>query len=183
MYITKIKKIALLGLFLALGFILPFFTGQIREIGNMFLPMHIPVMLCGLICGAPYGLIVGFILPIFRSVIYGIPVMYPRAICMSFELATYGFTVGFLYNNSKYKCIRALYKSLIIAMIIGRVIWGIVSLYLYGIIGQSFTYTIFITNAFVNAIPGIILQLILIPTIMVALNKTKLWYNIIHEEQ
>lgn len=168
----KTKKIALLGLFLALGFVLPFFVGQIREIGNMFLPMHIPVILCGLICGAPYGLAIGLILPIIRSMIYGIPVMYPRAICMSFELATYGFIVGLLYDNSKYKCIRALYKALISAMIIGRIIWGIVSFYAYGFIGKEFTFKLFFAGAVLNAIPGIILQLVLIPAIMIALNKT-----------
>lgn len=170
----KIKKLVLLGLFLAIGFVLPFFTGQIREIGNMLLPMHMPVMLCGLICGAPYGLIVGFILPITRSMIYGQPIMFPRAICMSFELATYGFLTGFLYNRSKYKCIKALYKALIPSMIIGRVVWGIASYFVYGLLGKVFTYKLFFAGAFLNAIPGIILELILIPAIMIALDKTYL---------
>lgn len=159
---------------MAAGIILPFITGQIRDIGNMFLPMHLPVFLCGLTIGAPYGFIVGLILPIFRSIVCGMPVLFPKAVGMSFELATYGFISGFIYSRSKHQCIIALYKSLIISMLFGRVVWGIVSILLYGMSGAKFTLAIFMAYAFINAIPGIIIQLTVIPAIMLMLDKTHL---------
>lgn len=170
----NVKKLTLSALFLAAGMVLPFLTGQIKEIGNMLLPMHFPVFLCSLICGAPYGFIVGLILPTFRSVCFGMPPIFPQSICMDIELATYGLVSGFLYDRSKYKCIISLYKALIPAMILGRVMWGLVSIILYGIAGKPFTFAIFFGGALLNSLPGIILQLILIPIIMLAFGKTKL---------
>ena len=85
---VKISKLVLSGLFLALAFVLPFLTGQGPEIGNMLCPMHIPVLLCGFICGWPYGLLIGFLSPLLRSLILGMPPMFPKAVCMALELAT-----------------------------------------------------------------------------------------------
>ena len=85
-------------MFLALSFVLPFFTMQINEIGDMLCPMHIPVILCGYLCGGPWGLVVGIIAPLLRSLVMTMPVMYPTAICMAFELGTYGLTAGLLYK-------------------------------------------------------------------------------------
>ena len=155
---------------MALGIVLPFFTGQIPQIGNMLLPMHIPVLLCGFICGWQYGLAVGFVTPLLRSMIFGMPVMMPSAIGMAFELAAYGFVTGFLYRKLPKKN-YTVYISLLGAMIIGRIVWGMVSVVLYGIQGNSFSVQIFLSGALLNAIPGIILQIILIPAIMIALNK------------
>lgn len=168
---NKIKKLVLSAMFLALGIVLPFLTGQIQSIGNMLLPMHIPVMLAGLICGWQYGLAVGFITPLLRSVMFSMPVMYPGAIAMAFELATYGFVIGFLYKKYYWHCVKALYKSMIPAMLAGRIVWGMVMSFLLG--WGKFTFTMFITGALLNAVPGIILQLVLIPLIMVALGKAK----------
>ncbi len=175
----KIKDITISAVFLAIGLVLPFFTGQIKALGNAFLPMHLPVMLCGLIVGPIHGLIVGLILPIFRYFIFGRPQIYPTAISMSFELATYGFVVGFVYKNSRWKCIIALYESLIIAMVLGRVVWGVVQMILLGISGSQFTYQMFMAGAFLNAVPGIIFQLAFIPIFMLYMHKTGLvkFYN------
>lgn len=169
---TITKNIVFSALFIAIGMILPFFTGQIPQIGSMLLPMHIPVFLCGLICGPWYGMIVGFILPLFRCAVFGMPILYPMAISMAFELMTYGFVAGFLYNISKWQCIVSLYRSIIIAMVAGRVVWGAMQFLLLSINGKAFTFQAFLTGALLNAIPGIIVQLILIPAIMVALHKT-----------
>ena len=160
------------AMFLAIGIILPFFTGQIQQIGNMLLPMHIPVFLCGLICGWQYGLVIGFILPLMRSFLFGMPFLYPNAISMAFELATYGFLSGLLFSKARWKCVRSLYRSLIIAMLGGRLVWGIVQVFLLGLGKNGFTLYAFLAGAFLNAIPGILLQLILIPAIMLALHKT-----------
>lgn len=174
MYKEEIKKFTLAALFLAIGFYLPFLTGQIQQIGNMLLPMHIPVLLCGLICGWKYGLVVGFVLPIFRYFVFGMPVLIPMGIAMAFELATYGMLVGFIYNRSKWKCVISLYKAMIIAMVAGRIVWGVARIVLSGLGNYGFTWKLFIAGAVFNAIPGIILQLVLIPAIMVALGKAKL---------
>lgn len=168
------KKLTLSAMFIAIGLVLPIFTGQIPQIGNMLLPMHIPVFLCGLICGWKYGAAVGFILPLMRSVIFGMPVLFPAAGSMAFELATYGLVAGLLYGISKWQCIRALYRSIIIAMAAGRAVWGVVQLIFLGISGGSFTWQIFMASAFFNAIPGIIIQLILLPAVMLALHRTGL---------
>ena len=99
----NVNKLGLSAMFMALGLVLPFFTGQIQNIGNMLLPMHIPVFLCGLICGWKYGAVVGFILPLMRSVLFGMPVMFPNAVAMAFELMTYGLVVGLIYVGFKKK--------------------------------------------------------------------------------
>ncbi|MDE6608731.1 MAG: ECF transporter S component, partial [Lachnospiraceae bacterium] len=143
------------------------------QIGSMLLPMHLPVLVCGLICGWQYGGIVGFLLPLLRYVLFGMPPM-PNGIAMAFELAAYGAISGFLYNRSKWQCIVSLYRSLVIAMIGGRVIWGIVRVVMLGMTGNAFTWQMFMAGAFLNAVPGIILQLVFIPALMVALNKTGL---------
>ncbi len=170
----NIKNITLSALFLALGIVLPFFTGQIKTIGSMLLPMHIPVFLCGLICGWQYGAAVGAVLPLMRSVLFGMPPLFPNAVAMAVELLTYGLVSGFLYSHSKWQCIVALYRSLLAAMVSGRIVWGITEIILLGMTGSAFTWKAFMAGAFLNAIPGIILQLILIPTVMIALDRTGL---------
>lgn len=170
----KTKNITLSALFIALGLVLPLLTGQLKALGNAFLPMHLPVLICGLVVGPIYGLIVGFVLPILRHFTFGMPPLYPTAISMAFELATYGFVVGFIYKNSRWKCIIALYESLIISMIVGRLVWGIVQMILLGINGQPFTFQMFMAGAFLNAIPGIVFQLVFIPSLMLALHRTGL---------
>lgn len=168
------KNLALSAMFMAIGFVLPFFTGQIPQIGKMLLPMHIPVFLCGLICGWQYGAAVGFILPLFRSMVFGMPPMFPVAASMAFEMAVYGLVAGYLYNHSKWQCVVSLYRSMLAAMFAGRIVWGITQIIFLGIGGNAFTWQMFLTGALLNAIPGIIVQLLLIPAVMVALNRTGL---------
>lgn len=96
----------------------------------------------------------------------------PNGVAMAFELAAYGAISGFLYNRSKWQCVVALYRSLIIAMLGGRVIWGIVRVVMLGMTGNAFTWQMFMAGAFLNAVPGIIMQLVFIPALMTALNKT-----------
>ena len=133
--------------------------------------MHIPVFLCGLICGWPYGIAVGFLLPLVRSVLFGMPVIFPNGIAMAFELATYGAVSGFLYFRKGYFCLRSCYVSLIAAMIAGRVVWGLARCVLLGF-GGTFTWKMFVAGALLNAIPGIVLHQILIPGVMLALGRT-----------
>ena len=171
---NSVFNLTLAAMFLAVGLVLPFLTGQIPQIGNKLLPMHIPVLLCGLICGWKYGLAVGFVLPPLRYFLFGMPVLFPAGIAMAFELGTYGLAVGLLYSRSRWKCVISLYRSMALAMIAGRVVWGIVQVLLLGIGGSGFTWQMFMAGAFINAVPGIILQFIFIPAVMVALNRTGL---------
>lgn len=171
---NPVYQLTLSAMFVAVGLVLPFLTGQVPQVGKMLLPMHIPVLLCGLICGWQYGFAIGFVLPILRYFLFSMPILFPTGIAMSLELATYGLVVGLLYSHSRWQCVIALYRSLIIAMIAGRVVWGVAQIFLLGISGSSFTWQMFLAGAFLNAIPGIIAQLILIPAIMVALNRTGL---------
>lgn len=164
------QKLALSALFLSLGILLPFLTGQIPKIGSMLLPMHIPVLLCGFICGWPYGLAVGFITPLFRSLLFGVPAPYPQAPAMALELAAYGLIVGLLYQKLPKKPVFA-YLSLLAAMLGGRMIWGAASALLYGAGGNAFTLTAFISGAFLNSIPGMLLQILFVPTVVIILEK------------
>lgn len=168
------KTLVLPALFLAIGLVLPFLTGQIPQIGQMLLPMHIPVLLCGFICGWQSGAVVGFVLPLLRSMLFGAPAFYPMATGMAFELMTYGLAAGLLYSMSKWKCMLALYRSLVIAMLAGRIVWGLVQTIQLGVFGSGFSLQMFLAGAFINAVPGILAQLILIPVIMLALGRTGL---------
>ena len=169
-----VKHLLLAAMFVSIGLVLPLLTGQIPQIGNMMLPMHIPVFLCGLICGWKYGLGVGFVLPLMRSLLFTMPPLFPIAVAMAFELAAYGLVAGLLYGRSRWQCVVALYRSIVAAMLIGRAIWGAAMVVLLGIQGNAFTWQAFMAGALLNAIPGIVLQLILIPAVMVALNRTGL---------
>ncbi|MBR3791907.1 MAG: ECF transporter S component [Clostridia bacterium] len=162
----SIRKTILSAMFLCLGIVLPFITGQIKEIGDTLLPMHIPVMLCGLFCGAKYGFIVGAILPLLRAITVGMPPIYPNALWMATELATYGFVIGFLYFSYNKKQMWWLYCCLIISMICGRISWGITKAILLGMAGKPFTFEAFIVGGIIDSFPGIILQLVLIPAII-----------------
>ena len=160
-------------MFLAIGFILPMLTGQIPVIGKILLPMHIPVLLCGFICGWPWGLVVGLIAPLLRSLTLGMPPLFPTAVCMAFELAAYGASAGIMHRILPKKKV-SIYGSLLIAMIIGRIIWGCAMYIFMGINGGAFTISAFIAGAFTNAIPGIIVQIVLIPVLVMVLENPKI---------
>ena len=167
----SIQKLVLAALFLALGMVLPLLTAQIKEIGDTLLPMHLPVMLCAFICGLKYGVSVGFILPFFRSAVFGMPPLYPNAVWMALELATYGLVIGLMcLSKHKNKPVWT-YLSLITAQLSGRIVWGISKAILLGTQNKAFTFGMFWVGGFADALPGIILQIVLIPLIIIVLNK------------
>ena len=170
----NIKFLVLSALFLALGIVLPFLTGQIPDIGSMLLPMHIPVLLCGFLCNWPYGLAVGFITPLLRSLLFGMPPMFPKAVAMAFELAAYGALAGLFYRLLPLKNTARIYLSLIGAMLGGRIVYGLVCIPLMGIAKVPYSFAIFFASAFTEALPGIVMQLLLIPTLLLALQKAHL---------
>jgi len=165
-----VKRIVYAALFLALCMVLPFLTGQIPNIGRMLLPMHIPVLLCGFICGWSYGAIVGFVAPLMRSLIFGMPQMMPTAVAMAFELLAYGLLAGLMYQLLPKKA-GFTYVALFIAMVGGRIVWGIVSTVLYGVSGNAFGWSAFFAGAVLEAIPGIVLQIVLVPVIVLLVRR------------
>lgn len=169
---NKLFKLVLAALFLALAYVMPFLTGQIPEIGAMLCPLHIPVLLCGFFCGWPWGLAVGLVAPLFRSMTLGMPPFFPTAVCMAFELAAYGGVAGFMHRIFPHKK-PYIYCSLLVAMIIGRLVWGAAMFVVMGISGGAFTFTAFIAGAITNAIPGIIVQIVLVPIIVMILDNQK----------
>ncbi|MGM9588598.1 MAG: ECF transporter S component [Faecousia sp.] len=169
---TNVKALVLAALFLALALVLPFLTGQIPEVGSMLCPMHIPALLCGFFCGWPWGLAVGLIAPVLRSILFGMPPMFPTAICMSAELAAYGVTAGLLYSKLPRKK-SSVYIALVAAMVVGRLVWGAMRFLCAGLNPSAFGFAAFWAGAFTSAIPGIVVQLILIPLLVIALEKTK----------
>ena len=168
------KKLILSALFLALGFVLPMLTGQIPVIGKILLPMHIPVLLCSLICDWKYGATIGFILPISRSVLFSVPVMYPTAIAVAFEMATYGLIAGIIFAQFKKKNLVSIYASMLPAMILGRTVRCVAEIILLNLKDNPFIWKTFATTTILNSTPGIILQLILIPAVILALKKAKI---------
>lgn len=167
------RRLTLCAMLLAIGLFLPFLTGQIQGIGNMLCPMHLPVLIGGLICGPLWGMAVGAVLPLLRSVLFGMPPLMPTAAAMAFELAAYGLFSGLLRRKLP-KTLPMLFVSLVGAMLLGRAVWGMASLPLYGFAAKTFTWQIFVTSGFVNAVPGILLQLLVIPPIVTALERAHL---------
>lgn len=167
---SKLYRLVLAALFLALALLLPFLTGQIRQIGNALCPMHIPVLLCGFFCGPWYGLTVGILAPLLRFALFGMPPLVPMGISMSLELATYGLLAGVLYRVLPKKKAN-IYFALLAAMLAGRLVWGASRTVFYGLGSYEFGWKAFLAGAFLNAIPGIVLQILLIPILVMALER------------
>ncbi len=173
----SIKKMILAAMFLAIALYLPFLTGQIPQIGSMLLPMHLPVLIAGFVCGWPYGLAVGFIAPLLRSVAFGSPPFPIVAVPMAFELAAYGLLTGLLYQSLPKKRLSSIYISLLGAMLGGRIVWGLVR-YAMLLSGTPITWQAFVSAVFVTSLPGIILQIVLVPLIVLALERAGLTVNV-----
>ena len=168
-----IRNLTYAALCLALCMVLPFLTGQIPQIGSALSPMHIPVLLAGFLCGPWWAMGVGAIAPLLRFALFGMPPLFPTGTAMCFELATYGVISGLLYAKLS-RNVRSIYLSLAAAMLAGRIIWGCVMALISGAGESAFTWTAFLAGAFTGAVPGIVLHLLLIPVIVMALERAGL---------
>lgn len=170
----EIEKIVLTGLFLAIGIILPPLFHSV-QLGAIISPMHFPVLICGLMLGWKYGLICGLLTPLMVSVMFSVPPLFPVAAVMSVELGIYGLMSGLLY----YKIIRLknqtvrLYTALVIAMLVGRIAYGLTYALLFVLSLSEFAFTAYVTSLFVTGLPGIVLQILVIPGIVLTLEKQK----------
>lgn len=161
------KKLILAGLFVALGLIIPYFTGHAFGIpGTVLLPMHIPVLLCGLICGPRLGALTGLLTPVLSSVLTGMPPMYPVLPMMAGELFAYGLAAGLIRKIWP----KPVYPALVGAMIIGRMVYGVIFAGLVLGTGGAFQGASVMTAISVG-LPGIVIQLLLIPPIVMAVER------------
>lgn len=166
-----ILRMILAALFLALSYVLPYLTGQIPEVGAMLCPMHLPVLLCGFLCGAPWGAVVGLVAPLLRSLLTGgFPPMFPTAVCMALELAAYGAVAGLVHRLLPRKK-PFVYVSLLSAMVAGRLVWGCAMLVCLSVGGSAFTLSAFLAGAVTGALPGIAIQLLLIPPLVMLMQR------------
>lgn len=169
---SKTKKLTISAMFVALCVILPMAFHSVANAGQILLPMHIPVLLCGMICGWPYGLACGLLGPLLSSLSTGMPPMaiLPSMLC---ELAAYGFVSGILSQKIKTgKKLLDIYLPLICAMAAGRLLYGVLNALILR--AGSYTLSLWLTAAFVTSLPGILIQLILLPALVYLLRKARL---------
>lgn len=166
---TRTQKLTNAGMLIAIGLILPYVTSHMFGIqGTVLLPMHIPVLLIGILCGPTYGFLCGILIPVMSSVLTGMPPVYPMLPIMLGELATYGLVGGLLYHKVGFSRKRlGIYPALLGAMICGRVTYGLIFSLLVLMNGQLKALSVW--GAIATGLPGIIIQLILIPSIVMAL--------------
>ncbi len=175
---SALARLVYSSMFLALALLLPFLTAQIKPFGSALCPMHLPVILCGFVCGPTWGAVVGATAPLLRSAVFSMPVMVPDAISMAFELAVYAFIAGMLYRKLE-KNLFLFYVELITAMVCGRLVWGAVT-FLLIFIGEAegeIALSVIWTRTVLQSIPGIILQLVAIPPIVSVMRKNRLMLN------
>ena len=168
--ITPIKRTVLSALFIALCVVLPIAFHSIPNAGTVFLPMHIPVLICGLVCGWPYGLLCGLMGPVLSSLITGMP---PAAVLpsMMVECAVYGLVSGLVLQFLRTGKLNAdLYIALISAMLAGRVAAGVTKALIFS---PDITMSAWSATSFVTALPGILIQLVLIPLLVNLLIRTR----------
>lgn len=161
------KKLVTAGLLTALGLLLPYFTSHAFSIpGTILLPMHIPVLLCGLLCGARFGALCGILIPIMSSLLTGMPTSYPMLPIMATQLLALGSISGYLYQNRN----KNVYASIFSSSVVGWAVYGLMYATLLFFAGGELK-ALSVSAALVQGIPGIAVQLILVPFIMVSIKK------------
>lgn len=170
---TRILRLTVSALCLALCLVLPFLTGQIPQIGSMLSPMHIPVYLCAFLCGPWWAAAVGAVAPLLRNVLFHMPPVL-TAVAMTFELAAYGISAGLfwkLFRRLTNDSFWSIYPALLCSMLCGRVVWGIVRWILAAAGATEFSFAAFLSGAFLTAWPGILLHLLIIPPLVRAVYR------------
>ena len=166
------KKLVLAALCAALCIVLPMAFHTVPNAGSIFLPMHIPVLLCGFVCGWPYGLACGVLGPLLSSLTTGMPpaAILPSMVC---ELAVYGLVTGFLFPRIKTGRRAAdIYLTLLTAMVCGRILYGVLNALIFR--AGAYSMELWLSAALTTALPGIVIQLIVVPVILLALEKSRL---------
>lgn len=162
-------EIVLGGMLLASGLLLPMVFHLFGLTGQVALPMHIPVLIGGFFLSPPLALFLGIITPLVSSVLTGMPVLFPMAVIMMFELGTYAFSASLFARKMKLPAVT----SLILAMIAGRIAAGVTVAMLVQLFGVKMNPVLYIKGAVITGIPGIIIQLIFIPSLIIAIKTYK----------
>lgn len=171
MKFSPVKKLVFTAVCSALCLVLPMAFHSIPNAGQVFSPIHIPVLLCGLICGWFYGGVCGLLGPLLSSLITSMPpvAMLPS---MMVECCVYGFAAGLLMKYVRTKiAVADLYISLVSAMALGRIAAGLAKAWIFTPGVSPFAW---ITTSLVVGIPGIVIQLVLMPMVVFALTRAKL---------
>ena len=169
--LSPVRRMVMAALCTALCVVLPIAFHAIPDAGSVFLPMHIPVLLCGLICGWPYGAVCGLVGPFLSSIVTGMPpaAMLPS---MMVECAVYGLIAGLLMKHVRTgKATVDLYISLVAAMAAGRIIAGFAKAW---ILTPGVSPFAWVTTSLITGIPGIVLQLVAMPLVVAALTRARL---------
>lgn len=170
---TKIKKLCICAICAALCYVLPI-AFHALALGSAFSPIHIPVLLCGLVCGWPYGLLCGIVGPVLSSLLSGMPPM-AMLISMIPELCAYGAFCGLLMKRVRTERLYLdLYLSLLPSMILGRIVGGLASALFYLSTAQSYSVALWASSYIVGTLPGLILHLVVLPVIVLILMKARL---------
>ncbi len=165
---NSVKRMTLAAVCAALCVVLPVAFHAVPNAGSVFLPMHIPVLICGMICGWPYGLVCGILGPLLSSVLTGMP---PASVlpAMMVECGVYGLTAGLMLRVLRTgKTYLDLYIALTAAMLAGRVVSGIAKALIFS---PGLAMSAWVASSFVTALPGIGIQLVFLPSVVVALMK------------
>lgn len=156
------KEMVLGGLLLASGIILPMIFHMFGMTGPIALPMHIPVLIGGFLLQPQLALALGIITPVISGLLTGMPVMFPMAVIMAFELGTYGFVASLATRKLKLSEI----STLATAMVAGRIAAGITVAVLVQLFGVKMNPVLFVKGAVITGLPGIVIQLAFIPALM-----------------
>ena len=170
---SSVKKASICSFCIAICYVLPLVFHALG-LGSAFSPMHLPILLCGLICGRPYGLFCGIAGPVLASLLSGMPTAI-QLIYFIPELCVYGLASGILYGLIHTKNIYAdIYLSLLPAMLLGRIVGGIAHMLFYLSTARSYSIALWISGYFAGTLPGVIVQLILIPALVLILQRARL---------
>ena len=170
---TKMKRLCIAAICVALCYVLPMaFHGV--GLGSILSPMHIPVLLCGIVCGGGYGFLCGVLGPVLSSVLSGMP---PAAMLVRMipELCVYGLAAGLAMRYIRTKSFAAdVYISLVAAMVAGRIVGGIATAIFYTVTSGVYSIALWATSYFIEAVPGIAAHLVLVPVLVFTLQKARL---------
>lgn len=172
----SLNRLVITAVLLALGMVLPFLTGQIPTVGQMISPLHIPVFICGLTCGWGWGAALGVVLPLLRSVVFGMPPLVAVGIPMAVEMAVYGAVTGLLYRllRRRFPALAGMLAAMLLAMIAGRIVGGAAKALVMGLQGTGYTFSAFIAGYFTGTAVGAAVHLVLCPIVALTLEKAKL---------
>lgn len=171
--ITSVKRTTLCALFIALCYVLPIAFHAVGA-GSILSPMHIPVLMCGLICGSGYGALCGIIGPVLSHLLGGMPPL-PMLVRMVPELCVYGLVGGITMKYIRTgRAAADAYISLVITMIAGRIVGGIATAIFYTVTSGVYSIALWATSYFVEGLPGIVAHLILVPVLVLTLQKARL---------